>query len=449
MGARKVLQSYSFSSSVTDPKGAFSLTFYPDEEGDYNDPLFDKIEMLDIVLIYERYKDGQIADAAFTGIVKNKKYVVQMSDTGARRVISVTGYSIGGLIADLKMTMDLHAMLLTGDIANDKTLNLKFTTEIITESKDPPAITDLVNKVYDAFIDISENYGKLTMPDVFKYIDNWMAPEKFFIDTEEKMFYPVGNLGVYKGTQSFFDLIEGVCAKPLYEIFPRMRKGKTEIVIRQAPFDKEKWLKIAHGWEEGKYELPIAIDPTLLKSFDIAQSDSEVYTVFFAYLRGYPLTMDQQITIEKIRGDSSVVMDVEKFGKYGFRPLYLTINGFNYKQDDKDVADLQSERKTLSERLRDWFGNLEKMYNGTITLSTSINRIMPETGEKISFLGGEFYITGAEHRWNYEGNPETILTVTRGAEYNQEGQYVGELKEVTKKYEEMKGGGSVYESWIT
>jgi hypothetical protein len=56
VGAGKVLQSYSFSTSVNDPKGAFSLTFYPDDDnGLYKGKsIFDMIEEMDIVQIYEQ-----------------------------------------------------------------------------------------------------------------------------------------------------------------------------------------------------------------------------------------------------------------------------------------------------------------------------------------------------------------------------------------------------------
>jgi hypothetical protein len=77
-GAGKVLQSYSFSSSVNDPKGAFSLTFYPDDDnGPYRDKsVFDLIEEMDIVRIYEQTDEkGNYPYAAYTGVIRKKSWL--------------------------------------------------------------------------------------------------------------------------------------------------------------------------------------------------------------------------------------------------------------------------------------------------------------------------------------------------------------------------------------
>ena len=68
-----VLQSMQFTLSVNDISGSFSLTLFP-EIG--NDSLFDKIKVLDIVVIKEAEKP------VFTGIVKRKTYVAQTNDNG-------------------------------------------------------------------------------------------------------------------------------------------------------------------------------------------------------------------------------------------------------------------------------------------------------------------------------------------------------------------------------
>ena len=95
------LQSYQFSLSKSDVNGSFSLTFFPDKIGEQT--LFDKIQILDIVEIYEnRIENGSSLLSAFNpsrrknnpvfiGIVKSKKYVAQVTDGGIVRRLQVSG----------------------------------------------------------------------------------------------------------------------------------------------------------------------------------------------------------------------------------------------------------------------------------------------------------------------------------------------------------------------
>jgi hypothetical protein len=136
----------------------------------------------------------------------------------------------------------------------------------------------------------------------------------------------------------------------------------------------------------------------------------------------------------RLKGMPEVVLDEEKFGIYGFRPLYLSFHGYyKSKEDDATTGD---ELTRLNKNLKEWFGDLEKMYTGSITMSTDVLNEMPNAGEKIPFLGGEFYVVSSEHRWNYGGNPETSLAVARGGDYS--GGSFKELKDVAKRYQELK-----------
>jgi hypothetical protein len=178
------------------------------------------------------------------------------------------------------------------------------------------------------------------------------------------------------------------------------------------------------------------IDPVLVKSYDIQQSDNEVYSVFFAYVTGSPVDMDKAIILstQEAKGIPGIVLDNDKFGKYGYRPLYISLRGYGkVKGDDSTTAD---NRADLSERLKEWFCNLDKMYTGKITMSTDISDNMPQPGEKLSFMGGEFYVIDVHHSWNYGSNPETALTISRGGDYS--GGSFAEMKNIAKRYQEFK-----------
>ena len=85
-----------------------------------------------------------------------------------------------------------------------------------------------------------------------------------------------------------------------------------------------------------------------------------------------------------------------------------------------------------------WYGHLEEMLKGTITIATIVNKEeskdekTPMCGEIVSFLGGEFYVNEVEHTWNFGGNPETKLTVSRGGNY--EKKKFAPLEGITKRY---------------
>jgi hypothetical protein len=201
--------------------------------------------------------------------------------------------------------------------------------------------------------------------------------------------------------------------------------GKMRLKIRECPFDK--WQEIEYKDPKvEKGELPIR----LVKAIDIEQNDKEVYTVFFSYLVGYPVEEQKGLRLAKQNQESksapSLVQYDEKYSKYGYRPLLIHFIGYS-KAEKEDDNTTQGKLKKLNDRLKDWYGNIELMHHGQITMSTDLSMDMPQAGEKISFIGGEFYVSAAEHRWTYKGNPETILTVTRGAKYKG-GKFDGKLE---------------------
>jgi hypothetical protein len=404
------LQSYAFSVSVNDAKGEFSLTFHPDDPvaiyGD--DSILDQIHVMDIVRIYETEKDYK-AHPNFTGVIRQKKYVIQMTEKGPKRSVLVSGHSIAGLVQEFKVSLDLRAMLLTGEIANEQQLSTELTISLIQSDNKPLPIKTVIEKIWKHFLNLSTKYGKLSNSKVAEYVTKWMGEDCFQFDDSE-FYYPLGNIFRGQNTQSFYDLTEGIVPKLVYENFPYTENGQTKIVIRQAPFDMDVW---------GDLEMK-QIDPCLVKGVDIQQSDNEVYTVYYAYIDGYPIEMDKALILhsQSVKGVPMIALDDDKFGRYGYRPLFISLRGYGKShKDDTNTADKITE---LSNRLKEWFCNLDKMYSGKITMSTDITANMPQAGEKISFLGGEFYVTAAHHSWNYGNGPETTLAVSRGGNYSDE-----------------------------
>lgn len=131
----------------------------------------------------------------------------------------------------------------------------------------------------------------------------------------------------------------------------------------------------------------------------------------------------------------------EKQSLYGYKPLRCNFRGFNTLLATKtnDQAEILEE---LNKRIAGWYGYLDEMYNATISIvkpltdNSDKDYEYPAIGERVLFLGGEFYVNGIQHSWRY-GNPVKItLNCERGGEYDRLGNF-SPLKKVTKKLREL------------
>jgi hypothetical protein len=417
--SKKVLREYSFKTSVDDVRGQFSLTFYPDEY-DGSDPIFDQINELDIVRIYEQYYEGSMLATkilpTFTGVVRSIKYASQASGNNVTRKLVVSGHSVAGLVSNFYLNMDANAMAVTKRKRAQENVATLFNECVSYESPpEPKSLKEITDAIWKVFIDIANNRdGEMSNPKIKEMLDKWIGsgPDELF-DIDENIFfqYPLGVIFDGKTTKSFFDLIDGLMPSPPYEKFAYTdhSTGKMRIRIRECPFDEDEWNKIKGG------ELPIK----LIKSVNIERNDNEVYTVFFSWLDNSAIGINMALKLqadEEPGPNPTLVIDDDKYKIYGYRPLFVHFKGYGKKEGETDEKTAKN-LKELNERLKNWYNDIELMQNGQITMSTDLSADMPQAGEKISFIGGEFYVTAAEHRWSYKGNPETILTVTRGAKY--------------------------------
>ena len=429
------LQSYQFSLSKNDVNGSFSLTFFPDKIGEQT--IFDKIQILDIVEIYEnRIENGSSFLSAFNpgrrknspvfiGIVKSKKYVAQVTDGGIVRRLQVSGISAAGLVSQFYLNLDSTAMILTKQIKETTNLRTKLTAEIAGEDK---PIKDVLEKVWDFFCELAKTNGTVAIKTL---IDGTNISGIFDCDNSP-IYYPFANLALGEQTQDFYSLIGGLTPEPIYERFATMDydSGKMKIVIRQVPFRDEGAAEVYKNskgkpvnWN-GVFNRDLRSNE--VKSIDLTVSDKEVYTVFFSYLNGYPIENDKLMKLIALgdeKGNPMLTFDDKKYQTYGYRPLIATFNGYDKskKADDKDT---ESNLAKINKNMREWFGNLDRMMSGSITLAMTYNDdkpIMP--GEVIGFLGGQFYVEGISHAWNYGQGGDINLSVSRGGDYDKGGKF--------------------------
>jgi hypothetical protein len=463
---RTVLQSYSFGTSINDEKGRFSLTFYPDDEKLQfkEDAIFDQIHPMDIVEIYEsqnhfNQKSGGVnlygdevkykeVMPTFTGVIREKKFTAAKTGNGVSRKIVVSGCSVAGLVHEFKISIDTTAYAITAQSVETNNVRGELSKKFVYNNNEPLKLGFVIKEIWKSYINLSkESTNKISNPKVIEFIKEWIGDDDdLFCVDDTVLQYPIADIFNGENLHTFFEIISGLIPKPVYEIFPFTDKGdekddyknagKMRLMIREVPFDTD-----AGNDTWGK--LPCTpIDAKLVKSFDLKQSDSEVYTVFYSYLRGSALQEDLAIRIaaQKGVGAPEIMVDDPKYGIYGYRPLFVTLNG--YGTADGTTDDKCGDRlKKLNERLRSWYSNMDKMFSGSITMETDLSTYMPQAGEKISFLGdkntkAEFYVVDSEHSWNYGGAPETKISISRGGDYSS-GSF-SELKDMAKRYQEFK-----------
>ena len=426
------LQSYSFSLSTDDISGSFNLVFFPDNAktttaaGEAKtEALFDKIGLLDIVQVYEDYPALNIlngVDAAigtsegeacpvFTGIIRSKKYAATGSESGVMRRLSVSGTAITGLVSQFRLSMDVTAQAVTkiGEASSEINANL------VNANKASAKIKDVIANVWTEFLRLSETYGT---PTIAGYIGKWLGDAATFFDVEDmEIGYPLAALFASEATEDFFSIVEKILPAPYYEKSAYTDDdGNMKIRLRRCPFDAYDWIRL------DATEIPKA----LVKSFDVAMTDNEVYTVFLAYLEGSSISEREYLVtaINDAKSNNYLYVDEDKFGKYGYRPLFIHCRGYNPPSgaDERSEAEqaVSDYVQTATSSIKSWHSNLDEMLAGSITLALAYrnetSRIMP--GDRVRFLGNEFYVDGISHSWTYNGGGEINLSVSRGGVYN-------------------------------
>ena len=445
------LLSYSWSMSVSDTQGSFNLTLFPGQtakgtrSATSGYELFDCLNTMDVVEIYENVfntstentlkginvttlssgtGDTYTVDESipvFIGVIKSKKYAAQMTDNGVTRRIQISGISAAGLIGQLQLDFSTQAMAVGDTLSANQgvfealTVNMtQFTNQEARSGGTKNTIANVVKAVWQVYQNqarkISSNCRTLDMID---------ALDVSFEFDESKIDYYLANVFASESTQSVFDMTHTVAGEPVYETFARFDEGKPRIMIRMVPFASDTWQALTH-WE---------LDAVAVKAFDFAQSDAEVYTVFFTYLDGYPVSEQMLMTLETLlhqnatdkdamaeaaQSDCLVAVNEEKYAIYGYRLLNAKFRGYH---KENDVTNPRAMMQAMNENMKAWFGSLDEMLSGSVSLAMTggTSQIMP--GDVASFLGCEFYIEGVSHSWEVNRGGDINLSLTRGGAY--------------------------------
>jgi hypothetical protein len=424
------LLGYTFSEGVDDLEGSFSITVENEKIDDKT--TYDLIPLRSVVKIYEADKEK----AAFIGIIKQRRIKSSMTSQGPKRTIMFSGKSIVSAISEYAVTTDLRISFV------DPGMKSKQLTENL--SRNELTIKGFMKKTWEEFLKQGKD-NEVSSTEIEKLIKAYIGSIDKFVsgDNDRTLHYNITGAFYSEGNNNIDQLWRNVLPQPVYEIYAYCDRdtGKPMIKAREVPFGfpgtkNQDW----HNLDI--YE----IDPLDLIDYDVSQSDDEVYNVFMSYLIGS--AMEQTFYLAVRSGKINILeKDETKLAIYGYRPLQISFRGYDRQGAEKDSSNLDSFFKKLDQKAKYWFGRLDEMYNGTITLITDFKLDdnaedrNPRVGCRASFLGGEFYITKADHRWTYGGTPTITLSISRGMKYKEGYQVSGEggvLTDVGKLFEKLE-----------
>lgn len=416
----KNLLSYSFSKSVSNFSGNFQITIR--EETDmtiYSEnerkPFIDKVHALDVVKIIEN--DNNEPD--FIGIVTT----ISFTGTEGNKTINISGYSIEYLLEFFTISLDATAMAWANTYVNVDSKNRDYKST--NGGSDSASIKEVCKTSYNYFCNIANQYKKLTNTKIMDLINKFMGSDLFDCPDSLKFKYPIASNILQNSTINWSNYIRNLLPQNVYELYGIITNGKVKIRAREVPFSAGAWNKL----EKTKIKDYALINYTLTKSID------EVYTNFYSYVEGSSLAPDFWNRLNaSSEGNILAETNNEKTALYGYKPLQCNFIGYN----TESKVDIQKQFKELNKNLADWYGKLDEMYDATITVVNIQNEPIAAIGEVVQFLGGEFYVVGTEHSWQYGVSPKVTYHCERGGKYTN-GKFT-ELTGISLPLAEINGG---------
>ena len=407
------LLGYSFSERTGDLTGSFSFSI-----AGGNNNLFNEIQPLHIVKIYEG-----AAEPSFIGIITARNLSCTMSEGGVRRRIHFSGKSITSIIAEFQLILDIKFLQVL-NVTDATELNIDLKIEKLNASS-PLTVEQFLNITWQAYLGYTGIAGRAKGGSnfrVYEIIKNFLGNSFFEVGKAAPLPIPIANSFFNQDINTVLQIWQTILAPPVYEIFSRVNAaGKPKIVVRESPFDTAAWKT-----------LPIWILPAeLLTDYSLRLSNEEVYTAFLGYIEGSELSPDQYVIIDQSdpkKRKELLKIDQDKFSLYGLKMCRVGFRG--YHKEKQDFVKTEDAMAKMGERLKHWFGRLDEMYTASATLINPFNgngSSIPHCGQRLSFLSGEFYIQGVEHRWSYGGTATLSLSLSRGGLYDINGNFTGTI----------------------
>jgi hypothetical protein len=412
------LLAYNFSESVRGVNCPFTiqLTARADAKGQ---TWFDKVQPRDLVIISEFGKNR------YAGFVDDVRYSSSMTEQGPQRSVVVVGNGIAYLLQSYKFVLDLK-ILAAFALPSAESAQKAFMAALSMEQGKGAKVRSILEQTYSAYYTLLQRIKSamgITTFGMKGVLDKYMD---FGNELSEDVVlqYPISVSMFRTGDNGLWDVWEQLLNPPYYELFGRWNweLNKYALVFRKTPFNPGDWSR-----------LPISrISNTLLTGYDVSNDNRNVYTFYLALLPGSQIDRG----LAEVLSAGTAVIDQKKFAIYGYRPLIAEFRFFDTSEVDNFV-NAKVTMNQISRELYYWYKPNEEFYAGTLTFMT-MNDPYPRIGERLAFLGGEFYIEQTSRSWSAMGKMTTRLDISRGYHYNSAGWQMGRMENAGQKIKALE-----------
>ena len=478
------IQSYTFTNSLEDMDGSFSITIKEDTRSLKSGEQYfmDMVRKLDIVEIVE----NNVTE--FYGVVRTISFG---ATAGAmNKVLTISGICAAGLLKMFNISTDMTSMNMIMKSTENARISQRI-ANLFNTNKNGVDVAEIFRIVYlamhytakgEIYDDKAKKYkpapddsgrnilAALKIQRIFRFIfgvahDDVNGKTTYdtklydkpveFLDCELKQKYQL-NSNLFNASEvNVVSYFNGYLPSVVYEFFHTMdRYNKPKIVIREVPFSVKSEKPIENDQNSYWVDLPCTvIDPSLITDYTLTQTDTNIFTAFYAYPSGstgnQELRKRLTITDKKNNKVSEIhVVDDDLIHTYGYIPLDVNFLGYNHDSTKQD--DILIISRALSEKLAAFYKNLKDFWNGDVTFvnlmksekkddyikkelvagklnktkTSYYNNNNPRIGTRVKLCGLEFYVTMATHSWRY-GEPCKInLKIERGGKYDNTGKFI-------------------------
>lgn len=384
---------YNFSESVDSIDTDFSFSTTLAKDGN-NLTWYDKIHVRDLVFIKEN------GITKFCGVVTNRRYGSRMADKGPQRQISISGKSIGSLLSTFVLLLDQH-ILSSGAVADAE--RQKFMADLSANIEKGQTLSGVVQSIINSFFSLMDKVGNTQNKGIRKVINQFFDFTSGMASNVTAQ-YPIVISLYQMGENNLWSILQQLLTVPFQELYGQWIGKKFVIKFRKTPFDPSDWIALPIK------RVPEDILPVFIQDYDLGDSDNDVKTFYVCSLPGSAISREKALTIDNY--GRAFPIDSSKWAYYGYRPMLVECRFFN-RDPSVQFSGAEDLMHKLSETLFRWYKNNTEYLSGTITLHNVINK-MPNIGERMKLLGGEFYVQSAQHSWSYGGALTLSVSITRG-----------------------------------
>lgn len=399
--AESKVKGFSFSDRIDYADGRFALELYPLADNAGRTTWLDLLKPRDMVYFH---LNGKLR---FIGVIDSCALSSAVTDDQVSLNCLVNGFGVGGLLARFAFTLDSSLypdILQKGRFADAASENEKALSQLNQSVYTDSSLKEAVGKLIDAFLNLAGRVSQTQGGGLAYFIESL-----YRLDIEEalKPRFPLELNFFSYGQNSLWRILESLFPAPLYELFGRIdsASGKYALTMRETPFSFAAWNNL---------ELH-EIDPLLLKSFSLEKSGQEAFSYYLAGISGTSYSRAEQTML------SGATLDNDAWALYGHRPLiaesrFVSASGASAMQESpKEI------NSRLSGQLKEHYEHNDSMYSGRLAMAFYEDEArgisLPRIGDRISFLGGQFYVNETTVTMNAGSPLQSVLGLCRGYVY--------------------------------